>query len=71
MDIESYHVHKCFACNNKRASHAAVTSDGQHVFVGSECIKKIRAAGTVGYQPPLGGPVLFLVENAPALDRPY
>ena len=56
---------KCFACNNKRASHAAVTSDGQLVFVGSECIKKIRAAGTVGYQPPLGGPVLFLVENAP------
>ena len=53
---------RCFACDRPCASHAAVTSDGQTVLVGSECIRKIRRAGAVGYQPPLGGPVLFLAD---------
>ncbi|HJV96916.1 MAG TPA: hypothetical protein VJ608_12800, partial [Albitalea sp.] len=35
--------------------------DGSNtMWVGRECFKKIAAAGEGGYQPPLGGPRLFL-----------
>lgn len=62
-------IERCFACdhkinnpnNSKHSPCSAYTSDGQRVYVGAECIKHIQywnARG--GYQPPKGGPRLFL-----------
>ena len=52
-------TNKCFACDRKlgKNPHVAVTSDGQRVYVGSECFKKLDGCG---YQPPLGGPKLYM-----------
>lgn len=54
-------MERCFACNKqiKKMAYSAETRDGQTVYVGSECIKKISVMGIHGYQPPLGGPRLF------------
>ncbi len=64
---------KCFACDRPLKSdadrHHADTRDGQIVFIGSECLKKIRAAEDDGYQPPKGGPRLWLTEHANYLHR--
>lgn len=57
---------RCFACDRSLISvngtepHKADTRDGQIVYVGGDCIRKIRAAGEVGYQPPMGGPRLWV-----------
>jgi hypothetical protein len=53
---------RCYACNKplKKASPRIVlTSDGQPVYVGPDCGRKIDMAGSDGYQPPLGGPRLY------------
>lgn len=44
---------KCFACDKRLGSKPAIvdTRDDQTVFVGSECYKKIKAAGEKGYKP--------------------
>lgn len=50
---------KCFACGKVlkgQKRNIAFTEDGQSIFVGSECYKRI---GDSGYQPPLGGPKLW------------
>jgi hypothetical protein len=55
---------RCFACDRPLKPgriHWADTRDGQLVHVGLECWRKIALAGDEGYQPPLGGPRLFLV----------
>lgn len=54
---------KCFACDRKLGSNPFVadTRDSQFVYVGSECFKYIKTAGDDGYQPPKGGPRLFLI----------
>ena len=54
---------KCFACNRKLGKNPALvdTRDGQTVYVGSECFKIIKAAGDEGYQPPTGGPRLWVI----------
>jgi hypothetical protein len=52
----------CFACGRKlrqAALRKATTADGQIVEVGPNCLKHVKAAGTKGYQPPIGGPLLF------------
>lgn len=56
---------KCFACDKPLGKSPALvdTRDAQTVYVGSECFKKIRAAGDSGYQPPLGGPRLYLLRD--------
>lgn len=56
---------KCFACDRHLgASPASVTTaDGQKVFVGRECYKQIVAAGYPGWQPPFGGPRLYLLDG--------
>lgn len=46
----------------KASKHLVTCADDQTAFVGPECFKKIRAAGDDGYQPPLGGPRLYLIE---------
>lgn len=55
---------KCYACDRKLDENAwqAKTSDNQEVYVGSECFKHIKKAGQLGYQPPKGGPRLYLAE---------
>src|SRR5687767_89245 len=57
---------RCFACDKPlgRNPKTADTRDDQIVFVGSDCHKRIEAAGKVGYQPPKGGPRLFPVAPA-------
>lgn len=52
----------CYACGRKlgkKTPKAADTRDAQWVYVGSECSKKIEAAGDAGWQPPKGGPRLY------------
>jgi hypothetical protein len=44
-----------------------VTEDGQMQYVGPDCFAKIVAADTKGYQPPLGGPRLFVPNKGPAI----
>ena len=66
---------KCFACGLKfrRNTHGlivfhpwAITIDGQRVYVGADCHKRIVACGVDGYQPPKGGPRLWCEMFAPA-----
>jgi len=56
---------KCFACDRSLPKHRKLvdTRDAQTVYVGPECYKKIVQAGAAGYQPPLGGPRLYLLET--------
>jgi hypothetical protein len=59
---------KCFACGKSLNwdNHATVdTRDDQFVSVGPECFRKIKVAGEQGYQPPLGGPRLWLWKGYP------
>ncbi len=55
----------CFACDRKLGRNPALvdTRDGQTVFVGSECFKLVKVAGEAGYQPPKGGPRLWLIPS--------
>jgi hypothetical protein len=60
---------KCFACDKPmRSGQYAVadTRDDQLVWVGPDCLRKIKASGENGYQPPMGGPRLWLVSGTPA-----
>lgn len=56
---------RCFACDRRLGRNPALidTRDGQTAFVGSECFKLIRAAGDAGWQPPKGGPRLYLLSK--------
>jgi hypothetical protein len=55
---------KCFACGRPLKPttgkiYLANCSDEQTVYVGSDCMQKIVAAGEKGYQPAGGGPRLY------------
>lgn len=54
---------KCFACGRKlgKKPQRVDTRDDQTVFVGRECYKLIVLSGEMGYQPPTGGPKLYLL----------
>lgn len=54
---------RCFACDRKlgRSPLLVDTRDGQLVYVGRECAKMIRAGGSAGWQPPKGGPRLWVL----------
>lgn len=56
---------RCFACGRKLGKNPALidTRDGQTAFVGSECYKFIARAGEIGWQPPRGGPRLYLIKK--------
>ena len=58
-------MNNCFACGRKlgKSPKLADTRDDQIVQVGNECYKLIKAAGNRGYQPPRGGPRLFLLKS--------
>lgn len=55
-------IGRCFACDRKLGRNPALvdTRDSQMVFVGRECWRQIKAAGEAGWQPPKGGPRLYL-----------
>lgn len=59
----------CFACGRKlgKSPQLVDTRDDQTVYVGRECYRLIKAAGSNGYQSPLGGPRLFLL---PTIEKP-
>ena len=54
---------KCFACDRPlgKDPRRADTRDDQIVYVGRDCLRRIAAAGEDGYQPPTGGPRLWLL----------
>ena len=60
-------MEKCFACGRHLLSkaHLVDTRDGQTVYVGPNCYEKILKAKEAGYQPPKGGPRLWLLGGAP------
>lgn len=67
---------RCFACNLKLVRPEFVftqdrMSDGRQyeVFVGPDCFAHVQAAGDAGYQPPLGGPRLFISADAARAAR--
>lgn len=63
---------KCFACGKRlgtRMPGRADTRDGQWVYVGSECSKRIETAGDEGWQPPRGGPRLFPMGDRSVKER--
>lgn len=55
---------KCFACDKplKHRWFLAATMDGQRVFVGSECWRKVMNWRYFGYYPPKGGPKIRPLE---------
>jgi hypothetical protein len=55
---------KCFSCEKTITgkTNLVTTMDGETVFVGPICYKKIVESGELGYQPPLGGPRLYLLK---------
>ena len=57
---------KCFVCDKPIPKYVwlrVITSDGQTVTVGFNCYKKIKATKDNGYQPPSGGPRLYLIKE--------
>ena len=62
---------RCFACDRKLGQnpYPADTRDAQWVYVGTECYKRIKAAGDAGYQPPLGGPRLYFITREMVTDK--
>lgn len=64
-DMQPATIETCFACGRRlgRKPYLADTRDGQTAYVGSECAKKIIAAGETGWRPPNSGPRLFLLKQ--------
>jgi hypothetical protein len=68
---------KCFACDKtitagvidvetlsiKPQGIMVDTRDDQLVEIGPECYRRVRAAKDEGYQPPKGGPRLYLIQK--------
>ena len=61
----------CFACGRRLGRNPGVVTcpDAQDVYVGRECFKLVAAGGVDGYQPPRGGPRLFLLQFDPKGSR--
>lgn len=58
------HSDRCFACDKPLGKTYRVTcSDDQQPFVGRECFRHIKAAGSEGWQPPKGGPRLYMLPD--------
>ena len=64
-------TNRCYACNRKlgKSPKLVTCEDEQDVYVGSECYKYIVVGAAQGYQPPLGGPRLYLFEYDPKGKR--
>lgn len=61
-------MERCFACDRKLGKKPVLVTcaDEQTVYVGAECFKHVRTAQANGWQPPKGGPRLYLLECKPA-----
>lgn len=61
MDRRMGTKRRCFACDRPLSPNPYPVScvDDQWVYVGVNCWRMVRAAGSDGYQPPKGGPRLF------------
>lgn len=55
---------RCFACEKVIGDDGYIVGckDEQTVSVGPECYRKVKAGQENGYQPPLGGPRLYLLQ---------
>ena len=55
----------CFACGRVllMGGKQVDTRDGQSPMVGGDCYAKVESAGEAGYQPPQGGPRLWLIQT--------
>lgn len=64
LNPELYRREPCFACGKRmaRSGYLVGCKDDQTVFVGPECLRHIKEAGENGYQPPKGGPRLYLLQ---------
>ena len=53
----------CFVCGKKLGKNPrrVDTHEDQFPSVGVECYKIVKAAGAAGYQPPLGGPRVWVI----------
>lgn len=58
-------MRRCFACGRKVGVGAAKadTREDQWVYIGSECLKRLHDAGEAGWQPPRGGPRLYVMTD--------
>ena len=65
------HDTHCFACGRKLGKNPKRIGcqDDQTADVGTDCFRLIQAAGANGYQPPKGGPRLYLLEHTGRLDH--
>lgn len=57
-------LEQCFACGrklNQVGTALAHTLDGQIVYIGPECFKRVAESGEAGWQPRLGGPRLYQI----------
>lgn len=65
LNPELHRREPCFACRKRMRGlgYLVGCKDDQTVFVGAECFREIKKAGTDGYQPPKGGPRLYLVQH--------
>ena len=70
-----YQDEKCYACGKRFRLNSynvipyhpyVLTFDGQKQFVGSDCYRRIQESESKGYQPPRGGPRLWVELYAPA-----
>lgn len=62
-EINAMERRYCFACDRplKAGGYLVGCQDDQTVYVGALCLSQIKNAGKKGYQPPKGGPRLFLL----------
>ena len=58
---------RCFACDRQlgKTPQLVTCADEQDVFIGAECAKHVAHAGAEGWQPPKGGPRLYLLAHDP------
>lgn len=67
-NADAWEDKRCFACGRVITAEPppmADTRDGQLVYVGPECMRRIVTAGDEGYQPPKGGPRLWTLATPP------
>lgn len=59
-------MERCFACNRPikgTPKVVRVKEETTTVHVGPDCYRRVAQSGTGSYQPPLGGPILVVVES--------
>jgi len=67
VDVLAGYPERCFACDKRLSRPQIVFLEDRlsdlrqyEVHVGPECFARVEAAGAAGYQPPKGGPRLYM-----------